>query len=371
MPRVVLKIEDVEHQYGDKSTLRGVSLELKDGMIACLLGPSGCGKTTLLRCVAGFEVLKRGSITLNQRCVSSPENFIPPEQRRVGVVFQDYALFPHMTVAQNIGFGIRQLPEAQRKLKVQNLLHSVALEAYRDRYPGELSGGQQQRVALARALAPEPELLLLDEPFSNLDPALRDRMKHELKVLLQYFGVTALIVTHNQDEAFDMADEIGVMSQGQIIQWGSAYDLYHRPKTRTVAEFLGMGAFLPAEVNDQGCLISELGELVCTDDIKPLHGNKVVVLLRPDDIVHDDSASMRALVRRVAFRGMYRVYHLGLKSGCEIHCFTSSHHEVHAVGTEIGIRLDLKHAVILVDDVSLVEETSLRPLPWSPMLDKI
>lgn len=371
MARVVLKIEDVEHQYGDKSTLRGVSLELKDGMIACLLGPSGCGKTTLLRCIAGFELLSGGRISLGERCVSSREDFVPPEKRRVGVVFQDYALFPHLTVAENIAFGIRKLPESQRRSKVQSLLHSVALEAYRDRYPGELSGGQQQRVALARALAPEPELLLLDEPFSNLDPALRDRMKHELKVLLQYFGVTALIVTHNQDEAFDMADEIGVMSQGQIIQWGSAYDLYHRPKTRTVAEFLGMGAFLPAEVNDEGCLISELGELVCTDDIKSLHDKKVTVLLRPDDIVHDDSASFRAVVRRIAFRGMYRIYHLGLKSGSEIHCFTSSHHEVHAVGSEIGIRLDLKHAVILLDDVSVVEETEALPLPWNPLHGKI
>lgn len=371
MSRVVLKVEEAEHQYADKSTLRGVSMELKEGMIACLLGPSGCGKTTLLRCIAGFEVLHKGRIFLGQRCVSSEDTFIPPEKRRVGVVFQDYALFPHLTVTENIAFGIRHLPESQRRAKIQNLLHSVALEAFRDRYPGELSGGQQQRVALARALAPEPELLLLDEPFSNLDPALRDRMKHELKILLQYFGVTALIVTHNQDEAFDMADEIGVMSQGQIIQWGSAYDLYHRPKTRTVAEFLGMGAFLPAEINDEGCLISELGELVCTDEIKPLHGNKVVVLLRPDDIVHDDSASLRAVVRRIAFRGMYRIYHLGLKSGCEIHCFTSSHHEVHVVGSEIGIRLDLKHAVILVDDVSLVEETEPPRLPWSPLTSNI
>jgi iron(III) transport system ATP-binding protein len=361
--RIVLTVDQVVHRYGEQSTLQGVSLSLEEGKIGCLLGPSGCGKTTLLRCIAGFELVEEGSIVVNQRLVSSVTTYVPPERRRIGVVFQDYALFPHMTVAQNIEFGIRHLAEQERREKVRKLLHSVALDAFRLRYPGELSGGQQQRVALARALAPEPDLLLLDEPFSNLDPALRDRMKHELKVLLQHFGVTALIVTHNQDEAFDMADEIGVMAHGRIIQWGSAYDLYHRPTSRTVAEFLGMGAFLPADITDDGCLVSELGELVCTEDIKHLRGQTVTVLLRPDDIVHDDGASFRAIVRRVAFRGMYRVYHLGLPSGAEIHCFTSSHHEVHEVGSEIGIRLDLKHAVILLNEFSLVEETDQQHLP--------
>lgn len=355
-PREVLRIEQVEHRYGMQDTLRGINLTLEEGKIGCLLGSSGCGKTTLLRCIAGFERVTAGGIYLNQTLVSSPEHSTPPEARGVGVVFQDYALFPHLTVAENIAFGIRRLEGKARQEKVRNLLHSVDLEAYRDRYPSELSGGQQQRVALARALAPEPELLLLDEPFSNLDPSLRDRMKHELKVLLQYFGVTALIVTHNQDEAFDMADEIAMMSEGKIIQMGSSYDLYHRPRSRAVAEFLGMGAFLPAEINADGCLLSELGELVCTEDIKDLSGRKITVLLRPDDIVHDDQAPQRARVKQVAFRGMYRIYYLSLPSGSEIHCFTSSHHEIHEIGSEIGIRLDLKHAVILLDEHSLIEE---------------
>lgn len=361
MTRTVLQVEQVAHSYGRDTILQNVSLRLDEGKIACLLGPSGCGKTTLLRCIAGFETLTNGSIALNQRLVSSREQFVAPERRKVGVVFQDYALFPHLTVGKNIEFGIRHLPEKARQEKVKSLLHSINLEDLRDRYPGEISGGQQQRVALARALAPEPDLLLLDEPFSNLDPALRDRMKHELKVLLQYFGVTALIVTHNQDEAFDMADEIGVMAKGRIVQWGSAYDLYHKPKNRTVAEFLGIGAFLPATVDENGCLRSELGELVCAEDIKPLRGRSVTVLLRPDDIVHDDQAPFRALVKSVAFRGMFRIYHLALASGLEIHCFTSSHHEVHAVGSRIGIRLDLKHAVILYDDFVLIEDLAAHP----------
>lgn len=357
MTRIVLRVENVSHRYGKLATLRGVSLQLEEGKIGCLLGPSGCGKTTLLRCIAGFESLDDGAIVLNQRLVSSNDHFVPPERRKVGVVFQDYALFPHMTVSQNISFGLRHLPESERLEKVKNLLNSVALEKFGQRYPGELSGGQQQRVALARALAPEPDLLLLDEPFSNLDATLRDRMKRELKVLLQLFGVTALIVTHNQDEAFDMADAIGVMSDGQIMQWGSAYDLYHTPRTKMVAEFLGMSAFLKASVTRDGCLRSELGTLVCTEDLKHLAGQDVTVLLRPDDIVHDDDSSLRATVKGVAFRGMYRVYELCLASGAELHCFTSSHHEVHAIGTAIGIRLDIKHTVVLRDQVNVVVGT--------------
>lgn len=347
MTRAVLCVEQVSHRYGERTILQGVSLTLEEGKIGCLLGPSGCGKTTLLRCIAGFEVIDQGTITVNRCLVSSLNQFVAPEKRKVGVVFQDYALFPHMTVTQNIGFGIRHLPESQQREKIRSLLHSVALDAYGERYPSELSGGQQQRVALARALAPEPELLLLDEPFSNLDASLRDKMKRELKVLLRLFRVTALIVTHNQDEAFDMADEIGVMSEGQIIQWGRPYDLYHKPRSRMVAEFLGISSFLEAIVTDDGCLISEIGSLACAEDLKALAGQKVTVLLRPDDIVHDDQANLRATVKGVAFRGMFCVYDLQLASGAELFCFTSSHHELHPVGSDLGIRLDLKHAVVL------------------------
>ncbi len=356
MSRTVLEVKDLQFRIGLHTVLNSVSLTLREGSISCLLGPSGCGKTTLLRCIAGFEEVDDGSIILNQKLVSSRDRSIPPEKRKIGVLFQDYALFPHMTVADNIGFGIRHLPKSERQEKIRHLLQSVDLLSYEMRFPHELSGGQQQRVALARALAPEPELLLLDEPFSNLDQSLREKLKHELKVLLETFAVTALIVTHNQDEAFDMADEIGVMAAGRIVQWGSAYDLYHRPKSRVVAEFLGTGAFLPATIDPKGCLESELGELVCAEDMKNLRGNQVTVLLRPDDIVHDDESPSRALVKRVAFRGMYRIYTLALPSGAEIQCFTSSHHEIHSVGTLIGIRLDLKHAVILHREETLVEE---------------
>lgn len=364
MPRIVLEIKDLSHRYQENKVLDGINLELEEGKIGCLLGASGCGKTTLLRCIAGFEDVEAGEIRLKGRIVSSPNHFTPPEKRRIGVVFQDYALFPHLTVSDNIGFGIRHLPAKQRRERVENLLRSVDLRHCEERYPAELSGGQQQRVALARALAPEPDLLLLDEPFSNLDPALRDRMKHELKALLKHFGVTAILVTHNQDEAFDIADEIGVLDNGKILQWGTSYDLYHKPKNKTVAEFLGMGAFLPAHVSHDGCLISELGELVCKDDLKHLIGKKLFVLLRPDDIVHDDRVEPIAVLERVAFRGMYQIYYLTLPSGIMIHCFTSSHHHRHEIGSKIGIRLDMKHAVILCDDdravIKNVEEHEVR-----------
>lgn len=363
MSRVVLKVEDVQHVYGSQNILNNLSLELTEGKVGCLLGASGCGKTTLLRTIAGFEPISNGCISINQKIVSSKDRFIPPENRKVGVVFQDYALFPHLTVFENIAFGIRDLKAEERQEKVHNLILSVDLQDHAQKYPNELSGGQQQRVALARALAPEPDLLLLDEPFSNLDSNLREKMKHELKTLLEFFGVTALLVTHNQDEAFDIADEIGVMSKGKILQWGPSYDLYHKPNSREVASFLGISSFLPANVSSDGCVMTELGEVLCKEDLKSLKDKRITVLLRPDDIIHDDNVKPVAKVDRVSFRGMYVVYHLSLPSGQIIHCFTSSHHETHHVGDSIGIRLDMKHAVILKEDESLVEQVDETNMP--------
>lgn len=217
---------------------RDVSFQLGQGEIGCLLGESGCGKTTILRSIAGFEPLQEGSILLDGEVISSPTQVLPPEQRHVGMMFQDYALFPHLKVGENIGFGLRKLPRHQRQARVDEMLQLVGLKAYEDRYPHELSGGQQQRVALARALAPEPQLLLLDEPFSNLDVDTRERLAFELRDILKQTGHTALLVTHNHDEAFALADQIGVMAKGKLQQWASPAALYDHPANSYVSDIL-------------------------------------------------------------------------------------------------------------------------------------
>lgn len=342
--RLIVELENVSHRYEKDLVLKKISCRVYEGEIACLLGMSGCGKTTLLRTIAGFETICEGSIKINGREVSSSRTSLSPEKRRIGVVFQDYALFPHLTVLQNVAFGIRHLPQVEISEKVDFLLQSVALSEWADRYPSELSGGQQQRVALIRALAPEPALLLLDEPFSNLDHNLREKMKHDLKVLLKGFGVTAIMVTHNQDEAFDIADRIGIMNGGKMEQWDSAYKLYHEPNNHFVASFLGYSAFLPLK-KESGRLISEIGVVDCQQvDTVPDEGCSI--LIRPDDIAIEDKQDYSATIERIAFRGMYQIFYLVLTSGSKVHCFTSSHDERFSVGQTIGLKLTVRHIVL-------------------------
>ena len=219
---MLLELKSVTQSYASYEVLRGISLTLSEGEIGCLLGPSGCGKTTVLRAIAGFEPITGGEIILNGQRVSAAGFVLPAEKRRIGMVFQDYALFPHLDVSANIGFGLRALSRAGRRQRVEELLQTVGLAGSGHAYPHELSGGQQQRVALARALAPRPKLLLLDEPFSSLDVALRERLSLEVREILKQQGTTAIIVTHDQLEAFAMADVIGVMDKGEIQQWDSA-----------------------------------------------------------------------------------------------------------------------------------------------------
>ena len=232
-----LALSHLDIQYPGRHTpaVQGVTLGLRKGDIGVLIGPSGCGKTTLLRAVAGLEPVSGGKILLSGRVVSAPGQTEPAERRRIGMVFQDYALFPHMDVASNVGFGLNHLPRTERQQRVTEVLALVGLASAEKHFPHELSGGQQQRVALARALAPRPDLLLLDEPFSNLDVDLRERLAHEVRNILKAANATALLVTHDQLEAFAIGDVIGVMHQGQLQQWDDAYSLYHRPATRFVA----------------------------------------------------------------------------------------------------------------------------------------
>src|SRR5574343_414505 len=256
-----LELNAVVQRYGATTIVDGVDFKLAAGQIACLLGPSGCGKTTLLRCIAGFEEIAGGEIRLHGQAVSTARQRVAPEQRRIGMVFQDYALFPHLTVDQNVAFGLRNLPQEEASLRVRQLLATVGLHGQGDKFPHELSGGQQQRVALARALAPRPELILLDEPFSNLDVGLRERLSVEVREILKREGSTAIMVTHDQNEAFAIADEIGLMHHGRIQQWDTPYNLYHRPANSFVADFVGQGVFLPGRVLDRHCVEVELGRL--------------------------------------------------------------------------------------------------------------
>ncbi len=238
----MLELDHLDLAYdtpqGRRNVVRDLSLRLEQGHIGCLLGASGCGKTTILRAIAGFEPVRGGHIALGGTIISSPTVQRPPEQRGVGMMFQDYALFPHLSVEDNVGFGLRRLGRAERRERVQSLLELVGLAASAGSYPHELSGGQQQRVALARALAPSPDLLLLDEPFSNLDVDTRERLAFEVRDILKQTGHTAILVTHNQAEAFAIADRIGVMDQGKVVQWDTPYNLHHHPADGFVADFI-------------------------------------------------------------------------------------------------------------------------------------
>jgi iron(III) transport system ATP-binding protein len=344
-----LEILGLTHAYGNRQVLAGLDLRLDHREIVCLLGPSGCGKSTLLRCIAGFEPLLSGKIFLNGRLVGQPGEQLPPEQRRVGVVFQDFALFPHLTVAENIAFGLHAWDRVERENKVRELLEVVQLAEVAGKHPHELSGGQQQRAALARALAPQPDLLLLDEPFSNLDPELRELMKHEVRRILKTLEATALIVTHDQNEAFDTADRIALMGDRRVQQIDSAYNLYHKPANRFVAGFVGRGVLIRGELlacRDGRCtLATELGELDAPAlPIGTQPPGTVDVLVRPDDVVHDDASPRQAKVVARAFRGTYNLFTLELASGQQLLCLAPSHHN-HAVGSQIGIRLELDHVI--------------------------
>jgi iron(III) transport system ATP-binding protein len=342
--RPLLEVRNITHAYDSRPVLEDVSFRLEPGVIGCLLGPSGCGKTTVLRCIAGFEPVTHGEILLHAETMSRPGRTVPAEHRRIGMVFQDYALFPHLTVARNIAFGLRGVSEAERHGRVAELLEIVGMHQVATRYPHELSGGQQQRVALARALAPRPELMLLDEPFSNLDVDMRERLSFEIREILKQQKTTAILVTHDQHEAFNIADEIGIMVQGRIEQWDTPYRLYHEPATRFVADFVGQGVFLPGTVLDDTTIAVELGALPSRLKHALPRGTEVDVLLRPDDILHDDSSALQARVLHKAFRGAEFLYTLQLPGGGRVLSLVPSHHN-HAVGESIGIRLEIDHVV--------------------------
>ncbi len=349
----MLNLTNITVRYGDLKAVQQLNLQLKSGEIGCLLGPSGCGKTTVLRAVAGFEPISEGEIKIRNRQVAGADIHISAEKRQIAMVFQDFALFPHLTVAENVGFGIQSWPKYQRQERVDSLLALVELHNVAQRYPHQLSGGQQQRVALIRAMAAKPQLLLLDEPFANLDAELREELAKQVRRIIKHENATALMVTHDQMEAFAMADVIGVMHQGALHQWASAYELYHRPSTHFVADFIGNGVFLTGNLGDSGLLHTPLGDFTLSAAHSYSVGQQLQVLVRPDDVLHDDDSPLQGRIVGKAFRGAHILYDLQIDADRDkpsrILCLAPSHHD-HKMGESIGIRLDLEHLIVFPHD---------------------
>ncbi|MCP5140952.1 MAG: ABC transporter ATP-binding protein [Gammaproteobacteria bacterium] len=340
----LLSLDHIECRYDDTVVVRDLSFALDAGQITCLLGPSGCGKTTVLRAIAGFEPVQAGEIRLNGEVISRPGYSRPPEHRGLGMVFQDYALFPHLSVADNIVFGLRRRSRADKAAAAGRLLELVGLHDLGARFPHELSGGQQQRVALARALAPEPPLILLDEPFSNLDVDLRERLSREVRDILKAAGTAGILVTHDQHEAFAMGECIGVMERGRVLQCASPHQLYHEPASRFVADFIGQGVFLKGRTLDSGRIETEIGRMLSTRPLDVPAGTSVDVLLRPDDVVPDDLGSMEGTVIDRAFKGAEILYTLALPSGTRLLALFPSHRN-HQPGDTVRIHLDAEHVI--------------------------
>ena len=352
----LLQLQALSCGYGKQAIVNGLSLHLNHGEIGCLLGPSGCGKTTTLRAIAGFEPVTAGKILLSEQVLSRPGFTLAPEKRRIGMVFQDYALFPHLTVADNIAFGVREHSDA-RKI-TDELLELVHLSSLAKRFPHELSGGQQQRVALARALAPQPELLLLDEPFSNLDGELRRRLSREVREILKLRGTSAILVTHDQEEAFSVSDQVGVFNHGHLEQWDSPFNLYHEPSTPFVASFIGQGYFIRGQLLSPDTVQTELGVIRGNRAYTWPAGSAVDVLLRPDDIIPDAQSSLKARISGKTFLGAATLYRLQLPTGTQLESLFPSHAD-HPVGSEVGIRVAADHLVVFSASGSVAAKVSL------------
>ena len=334
----MIRLDGVTKNFGETTAVDGASLCVERGQVVALLGPSGCGKTTLLRLIAGFERPDGGSVEVAGTAVAAPGTWVPPEQRRVGMVFQDYALFPHLTVSENVGFG---LPRRLRGPRVAELLDVVGLDELGRRYPHELSGGQQQRVAIARALAPSPELVLLDEPWSNVDPFLRESLRSEVAEIMRPLGVTVLLVTHDREEAFSLADRIALMRDGAVVQEGTSEEIYFSPVSRWAAEFVGAANVLDGRVVG-GFIQTTVGSFPANGS-SALHAAQVLV--RPELLeLEPDPAGSAEVVGR-EFRG-HDVFYRVLLDGVELVSQRPST-EVVPLGSRVSIRLHDGHAPVL------------------------
>ncbi|MCB0014165.1 MAG: ABC transporter ATP-binding protein [Anaerolineales bacterium] len=346
MSQFTVTCHELNKAFAGQPVVRDLTLNVAAGEILAVLGPSGCGKTTMLRLIAGFEQLDGGRITIAGQQVAGDGRGQPPEKRRVGMVFQDYAIFPHLTVQQNVAFGLGR-GQAER---ANQMLDFVGLTGHGDKMPHELSGGQQQRVALARALAPQPAVLLMDEPFSNLDAALRLEVRAEVRNLLKQSNMTAIFVTHDQEEALFMGDRVAVMRAGRLEQVGPPEEVYHQPKTRFVAEFVGQTDFLVGRTVANG-VSTVLGWLE-----QPLGvpaGTEVEIAIRADDVVFnpDSAGSATNLARQ--FVGIAYVYHLRLANGQKLHSW-QPHTRKYEPGTPVTVQLRNDHPLSCFQDGKIV-----------------
>ena len=348
----VLSLSDVTKAFGPETAVDDVSLEVRAGELLTFLGPSGCGKTTTLRTIAGLEQPTEGQITLGGDVVADDDSFVPPERRDVGIVFQNFALFPHLTVRENIAFGLTDADAAATEARVDELLELVEMTDHGEKTPDQLSGGQKQRVALARSLAPEPDVLLLDEPFSNLDVRLRVEMREEVRRILKAAGVTAVSVTHDQEEALSISDRVAVMNDGKIEQVGRPESVFERPESKFVASFLGRASFLEGELRD-GKVDTGIGrfDAVTLEGYDTVYdGAPVDVLVRPDDLRATPASPELAdgvIVSR-QYVGPSFVYRVDLDSGDTVHCL---HNHVEEFGLDEPVTLEL---------------TADHPLAWYP-----
>ncbi|MBW3526130.1 ABC transporter ATP-binding protein [Shewanella sp. NKUCC05_KAH] len=344
-----LKLKQIHSDYQGQQVLKGLSLTLAQGEILALLGPSGCGKTTLLRAVAGLQAISQGEIQINGRIVSGDSQFVPSEQRGIGMIFQDYALFPHLTVAENILFGVARLSSAERQARLDEMLALVKLEGLAQRYPHELSGGQQQRVSIARALAYEPQLLLLDEPFSNIDAQVRYEMMAEIRSILKQRNVSAVFVTHSKDEAFVFADTLAIFNQGIIVQHGSAEALYAAPNSRYVADFLGSGNYLPAAVFDGHSIVTPIGHLTSLTPLNLPSEFSGTVFLRPQQLTLSADEQGVGTITERRFLGAFCHYWVKIEAASHAYYVEVRSQMMQlSIGQKVGVTTE-PHSLVLFE----------------------
>jgi iron(III) transport system ATP-binding protein len=345
---VVLELDGVTKEFGPETAVEDLSLSVTEGELLTLVGPSGCGKTTTLRLLAGLTEPSSGTVTVADEVVAGPDQFREPEDRNVGLVFQDYALFPHLTVAENVAFGLDDWDEDATDERVAELLDLVGLSEFADRRPDQLSGGQQQRVALARSLAPEPNVLLLDEPFSNLDVRLRVRMRQEVRAILKEAGVTAISVTHDQEEALSISDRVAVMNGGRLEQVGTPASVFEHPESRFVASFLGQASFLQGTVDGEDLLtaIGTFDTELLKGPVSEYDGTTLDVLVRPDDLrlTPTNEANADGVIRQRNYHGPSFIYRVELDTGEHVRCL-HNHAEVYDHGTPVAVDMVADHSL--------------------------